>query len=241
MKYFSILFVLALFTLHSCNLDFLDCYDGDFINKEIIIDEVNTVEIDFPCEIVLIDGPVQSIKVNAKEDLISDLEDKSTVSGKTWKVRLENNCIKHREDITFTMTIPGLKRIEVDGSTVISGDSGLSMLDEIFELDFDGSADVRLSDIHVKEFSVRSDGSIDLSLQGSTVYATFDFDGSGKISARNFRTANTTLRMDGSGFAEIWVTDKLNVNLDGSASVCLKGNPSVTSQIDGSGKIQNCN
>ncbi|HRD08229.1 MAG TPA: hypothetical protein PK037_11705, partial [Saprospiraceae bacterium] len=90
-----LLLAFVLISLQSCDLNFLDCYDGDFVNKEIVLDEINAIEIDFPCEIVMVDGTTQAIRVNAKQDLIDDLEDKSTVSGKIWKVRLKNNCIKH--------------------------------------------------------------------------------------------------------------------------------------------------
>lgn len=236
-----LLLAFVLISLQSCDLNFLDCYDGDFVNKEIVLDEINAIEIDFPCEIVMVDGTTQAIRVNAKQDLIDDLEDKSSVSGKIWKVRLKNNCIKHREDITFTITVPGLKKLKVDGSTRVESDGKLTNLNSALEFDFDGDSDVRLDEVNLSKLTVNADGEIDLSINGFAETANYNLDGSGIISSHNLQTAFTSLTMDGDLVAEIWVTEKLNANLDGSATVCLKGNPAVVSNIDGSGKIKDCN
>lgn len=236
-----LLLAFTLLSLQSCDLNFLDCYDGDFIDKEIVLDEINAIEIDFPCEIVLVDGTTQAIRVNAKQDLIADLEDKSSVSGKIWKVRLKNNCIKHREDITFTITVPGLKKLKVDGSTRIDSDGKLTNLNDVLELDFDGDTDVRLEAVNLSRLTVNADGEIDLAVNGYAETANYNLDGSGIVSTHNLQTAFTSLNMDGNLVAEIWVTEKLNANLDGHATVCLKGNPAVVSNIDGPGKIKDCN
>lgn len=231
----------AVFFLQSCDIDFLDCYDGKFIEKELVLDEINAIEIDFPCEIVLVDGPTQQILVNGKEDLISDLEDKSNVSGKTWKVRLKNNCIKHREDITFTIAAPGLKKVDVDGSVRLSGDGVLTRLAKIFEIKLDGDADVSLDLPELDKLLVDADGDIDLRFTGSADAAVYTLDGSGKVRGLDFQTASTFLNMDGNTNAEIWATEKLDVKLDGKATVCVKGHPALVSQVNGSGKILDCN
>lgn len=232
---------ISIFFLQSCDIDFLDCYDGKFIEKELVLDEINAIEIDFPCEIVFVDGTTQKILVNGKEDLISDLEEKSNVSGKTWKLRLKNNCIYHREDVTFTITAPGLKKLEVDGSVKISAEGVLSQLAPTFDLKLDGDADVALDLAGLDKLLVDADGDFDIRFTGSATNAVYELDGCGKVRGLDFQTATTALNMDGKTNAEIWATEKLDVKLDGKSTICIKGHPSIASHVNGSGKILDCN
>ena len=95
--------------------------------------------------------------------------------------------------------------------------------------------------IPLDKLLVDADGDIDLRFTGSADAAVYTLDGSGKVRGLDFQTSSTFLDMDGSTNAEIWATEKLDVKLDGKATVCVKGHPAIVSQVNGSGKILDCN
>lgn len=62
--------------------------------------------------------------------------------------------------------------------------------------------------------------------------------GSGKIEGFGFTAKHATIIIEGSGSAAFTVTDRLHAKITGSGVVYYKGNPSVTSQIAGSGRVE---
>jgi hypothetical protein len=86
--------------------------------------------------------------------------------------------------------------------------------------------------------SVQGSGS--LKLTGTCNFAIINVSSSNSISGFNgtdleIREAEVT--NTGSGSISIWVTDRLNVKIQGSGNVYYKGNPQIISNIQGSGKL----
>ena len=65
--------------------------------------------------------------------------------------------------------------------------------------------------------------------------------GSGKIRAYDLLSAETNIRISGSGNAELSVADYLKAKVSGSGKVRYKGNPTVDVDISGSGKVERAN
>jgi hypothetical protein len=90
----------------------------------------------------------------------------------------------------------------------------------------------------LNKLNTSGQGSITIQ-NGATSKFEANIIGASTIKAFGFSAQNATVKVEGSGTAELSVTDNLQAKIIGSGKVIYKGNPkSVTSDITGSGKVQ---
>jgi putative autotransporter adhesin-like protein len=100
-----------------------------------------------------------------------------------------------------------------------------------------GSGDVDASDIAADAFEVRSDGSADITLDGTANRLALDLDGSGDAHLRDLTAREASVKVGGSGDADVRAGDRLDVAVDGSGDVHYHGDPALTKRVDGSGDV----
>ena len=83
--------------------------------------------------------------------------------------------------------------------------------------------------------SVQGSGSLVLS--GTCNFAEISVQSSGSFSGSSLKIRCAEVNSRGSGHTYVWVTDRLNVTIQGSGNVYYKGNPQIISNIKGSGKL----
>ena len=100
-----------------------------------------------------------------------------------------------------------------------------------------GSANIKM-DVDAPEIDAETNGSGDIDLQGSTRSWTGEIHGSGNIRAMDLKSENATIRIYGSGDANVFAAAILDVHVAGSGDVRYKGNAQVSSSIAGSGRLE---
>ncbi len=234
-------YLLIVSTLISCDLDSFNCYDGSIITKELSLNTFHKIDIDFSCEVILVDGDEQKIVIEGKDDMIQDLESRSIVSNDTWRVRAKGNCILPTKDTRIYITVPGLKELFVDGNYMISSEGLLKNVDNSLKIDLDGNGDLSLSldDLALLELEIDGNGKVDI--EGVAKRFNIDCDGNSEIRAHDFLAEIIDIEIDGNVTMDVNASQRLIVNMDGNGTVCYKGNPQITSNQDGSSRIKNCN
>ena len=94
-------------------------------------------------------------------------------------------------------------------------------------------------DVHLPELqsiNLSGVGSVTLS-NGSASNLKISLSGVGSIDAQNYQVQNITIQNSGVGSAKIWATDTLNGTLSGVGSIGYKGNPVVSVNVSGVGKV----
>ncbi|MBP6235905.1 MAG: DUF2807 domain-containing protein [Saprospiraceae bacterium] len=234
-------YLLIISTLMSCDLDSFNCYDGSIITKELSLNTFHKIDIDFSCEVILVDGDEQKIVIEGKDDMIQDLENRSIVSNDTWKVRTKGNCILPTKDTRIYITVPGLKELSVDGNYMISSEGLLKNVYDALKIDLDGNGDLSLSLDNLVLLELEIDGNSKVDIEGVTNRFNIDCDGNSEIRAHDFWAEIIDIKIDGNANMDVNVSQRLIVNMDGKGSVCYKGNPQITSNQEGSSRIKNCN
>lgn len=234
-------YLLIISTLMSCDLDSFNCYDGSIITKELSLNTFHKIDIDFSCEVILVDGDEQKIVIEGKDDMIQDLENRSIVSNDTWKVRTKGNCILPTKDTRIYITVPGLKELSVDGNYMISSEGLLKNIDNSLKIDLDGNGDLSLSLNNLALLELEIDGNGKVDIEGVTNRFNIDCDGNSEIRAHDFLAEIIDIEIDGNATMDVHASQKLIVNMDGKGTVCYKGNPQITSNQEGSSRIKNCN
>ena len=232
---------LMVIAMSGCRFEnILDCYNGDFIKKEVSFEKFSELDVDIPCEIELVNGDKQIIIIEGREDMIRDFEKRSSVFNGELQMRLRNNCIIRSNEIKITMVIPGLKKVDIDGNAKIFSQGKLMNTSDEMNLKVDGNVNANLF-IDTKRLIVDVDGNAKISLLGKAERLELKVDGNSTINAIDFIVKNAILDIDGNANVQLNCEETLNARIDGNAKICFKGNPVVTSKISGTGKINSCN
>jgi hypothetical protein len=108
----------------------------------------------------------------------------------------------------------------------------------ITEFTSNGSIDGDINNINNSAFDIGIHGSGKLHLNGKSGTVHINTSGSSKIDATSFISENSDIQINGSGNIQVYATNSISVQINGSGTVNYKGEPkSVNQQINGSGKI----
>ena len=129
---------------------------------------------------------------------------------------------------------PTLTEISISGSGGFS--SAEKIIAQTFTSNVSGSGMIE-GIIESGHFSATISGSGRITVSGRGNNLSIVISGSGRFNGADFLKNNATVRVSGSGNANIWVTDNLNANISGSGTINYRGNPQVNSSVSGSGRI----
>ncbi|MBK9736372.1 MAG: DUF2807 domain-containing protein [Saprospiraceae bacterium] len=237
----NLILMLVFSTLLSCDTDVFDCFDGEVITKELDLRTFHKLDIDMSAEVILQKGDVQKVTIEARKDLIADLESRSSVSDDIWKVRIKNFCNVKRSDVKIVMTVPGLKELSINGNVKVATESGLNNIASSFYCQVDGNASLYFSIQSLELLNLDINGNAKADLKGMTKELRIKVDGNSSIYGHDLEAKISTINIDGNATANVHVSDELNVSIDGNGTICYKGNPVITTKISGIGRIKSCN
>jgi len=201
---------------------------GPLVSSDRELVQFSKVTLKGSMDIVLTQDSDYTITVEAAERKMK------YISTKIIDGRLVVNVPDNKK---ITVYVPGhvLNEVVIDGSGNITADGELHP--NSFEAGIRGSGDVKLN-INANSMKVTIDGSGDVDLSGEAKSYNIEVKGSGNIESRNFKVESCGVEIKGSGDCWVYVTDSLNITIDGSGNVYYRGDPeTVVTDISGSGKI----
>lgn len=179
-------------------------------------------------------GP-HSVKVEGEENILPYIE--TYVDGDILKIDTKDGYwLKTNRDVKVYVTAPSFSKIHSSGSGNIIGQNKITDSNRI-DVSVSGSADIKL-DLDAPEVETDITGSGDAELQGNTRIFKAQINGSGNIRAKDLKTEETTIKINGSGDAEVFASVKLDVRVAGSGNVRYRGNAQVSSNIAGGGEVR---
>lgn len=186
---------------------------------------------------VKIDG-TETLKIRADKDIIGKIE--TIVEDGKLSIRFKNHDHWDRDDygkepIEVYVTAKSLSGLGMAGSGSITVDGELT--GENVKISVAGSGSIHTAskseDLHV---SISGSGSIDL--RGSTNVAKISIAGSGQLMAKEFKAADASVSIAGSGNAHFAAEKNISAHIAGSGNVVYSGSASVSeSKTVGSGRV----
>ena len=179
-------------------------------------------------------GP-QSLKIDAEDNLLPYIE--TYVDGSTLHVETkEDFWLRPSREIRVYVSSPDFESIHSFGSGDIIGQSKI-IDSSTLKLGVSGSADIKM-EVAAPLVDAQINGSGDIDLKGETKAFNGEIHGSGNVRAMDLKSEDATIRIYGSGDADLFASMKLDVHVGGSGDVRYKGNPQVSSSIAGSGTVK---
>lgn len=124
------------------------------------------------------------------------------------------------EDLSFTIAMPRITRVELAGS----GDVTLDRVSgEAFAGQISGSGSLSIGEVQVEQASFTVAGSGDLDASGEAAMAAISIEGSGEVHAGGLSAGQATVAITGSGEADLTALQTANVSITGSGTVDISG------------------
>lgn len=184
-------------------------------------------------------GDEHSIEVTANERTLDKLIVEVEQGKMIIRFSLEDRLFADFKagPIEIHVVTKDIHKLSIQGSGNIYAENLIDTYN--LELNISGAGDIKLSKVKAEKIEALIAGSGDIVLSGNSKGRELDIDiaGSGDVVAYQYEAESAYVRIAGSGDCEINVTDFLDVKIVGSGDVLYKGDPSIKSQITGSGKI----
>lgn len=208
--------------------------EGPVVAETRNIADFDQIDLAVDGEVILKQGPTQEVEIEAQENILDILETK--VRKGKLEIGFGHHQVRRYKEIKIYITVPEVTYLKVSGSGKIIGDTDFESED--VSLVISGSGSIDFGALNATRIDSDISGSGDLYLNGSCAEHLSTISGSGKIRAYELLSAETNIRISGSGNAEISVSDYLKAKVSGSGKVRYKGNPTVDVDISGSGKVE---
>ena len=208
--------------------------NGNVVSKDRPASSFNEVHSKGSFDIVVTDGANHKVRVEAEENLQEFIE--VNVNGNNLIIQGQKGVnFRATKPITVYVTAPALQAIKLSGSGNVKSDNTLTGSDR-FEAKSSGSGNMSL-DVETTSLQAAISGSGNMTLKGKTKDFDGSIAGSGNIRAKEMQSDNTSIKIAGSGNAEVVANVKLDSRISGSGDVRYWGNASVDTKIAGSGGV----
>jgi hypothetical protein len=232
MKIFTPVAILVALFIFSCNV-VGEHGNGNVTRQERKVSAFDALEVSGAFDVFLTQGPVQSVIIEADENLMKNI--KTDVMGSTLKIE-HKHPVHDAKSMKVFITVPELKRIEVSGAVDIETQTKFTQPE--LSLEISGATDAKL-ELALQKLNVRSSGGCDLKLSGIATLFALDASGAVDVKAYELLSESVFIEISGAGNAEVSASKEIKADVSGAADVRYKGNPAkVWSDVSGAGSIK---
>lgn len=210
--------------------------DGDVITTTRTTGDYDGLKAAGPMDFKLVSGKEGNISIkadaNLMEYIVTEVKDNKLVV----KVK-EGYNLKPSGTIIITVPYESISSVSLAGSGDIENTGTIKA--EKIKASLAGSGDIELKiDAEITESNIAGSG--DIKLEGTTTDLTVKIAGSGDFEGNDLENTNATVKITGSGGANIVCNGELIVRITGSGDVNYSGKPTnKDTKITGSGSVSN--
>ncbi|MEN2282142.1 DUF2807 domain-containing protein [Algoriphagus sp. SE2] len=200
--------------LQSCMEDEDLCLTGSgTVNEyDISVSQFDKISISGPVNLRIKQGPVQKVTVFAEPELMQPLKYK--VAGRELEIGYEENirCFNTNFGVWIAITVPDIKEIAALGDNRIESEG----------------------DLDLGDLFIYTSGKSKVTLTGKATTQSIFSSGQTEVNNFNLLTQSTNLDISGEGDIEVSCDTKLDIDVDGVATISYKGKPTITQNVSGS-------
>lgn len=186
--------------------------------------------------VALAQGDEEALTIEAEEAILPEIE--TVVEGRRLTLGFKRGGLRAPRPtapIRFTVTMKDVRGLTVSGAGTIA--AGALATDRL-ELRVSGSGRIALDRLTAEELSVGLSGSGGVAVAGRVAWQTLAISGSGHYQAGGLASRDAAITISGAGGASVAAADTLVARIGGAGSVEYTGDPRVTRQITGAGRLR---
>lgn len=206
---------------------------GNVISETRSVESFTSVDARFSGNLYITQSGTIDVRVEAEDNLLPLL--RTYVTNGVLIIYWEKN-VHTNKPVSVYASMGDVEKLSNSGSGGVIGQTAISA--NALELKIAGSGKIDL-EIDVQELSTSIAGSGNIILKGSATAHSSTISGSGSVKAFDLITEKSSIKIYGSGGCNIFVSEELDVKIDGSGSVYYKGGPpTIDTDISGSGSVK---
>lgn len=228
---YTLLIASCIVGLAACELE-----DNGIQEIELTLDTLpfDRIRLESSSDIRIIQSDNFRVVVRGRERDVNDVDVR--VVGDQLTIEEHGN---HPDGFLIQVYVPEISRLECLGSSLIYGESNFTQ-NRNLDITLSGSGELDFA-VFTDDLDLELTGSGYVYLEGEVQTLDADITGSGWLRSFTLESELTDVRIDGSGSAEVNVSDDLDVFIHGSGNVYYKGHPSINAEITGSGSVIDAN
>jgi len=213
MNYVKTITLSVIIILSGCSEEDLCLKGSGTVNEyPLTINNFDEVSLYGPVNLRLRQGSELTVSVDAEPEIFSELS--YEVKDGVLEIGFKQNisCFETDQGVWINATVPDLRTIYQSGISEILSDG----------------------DINFDQLNLYVSGTADIMLSGQV--ETHKIVSSGLLNTNNFNflTKNTTVDISGTAEMELSCSDKLDIKVEGLATIYYKGHPEITNSSSGS-------
>lgn len=177
-------------------------------------------------------GEAESLTIEADDDVLSRILTTLRAGRLTIQAR---RLLFVRQPIVYRLTVKQLDTIELSGAANVEAGS---LRADHFRLITSGAGAVTIEDLAAGSLEVAGSGSSHLELGGRVDRQRIRLSGADAYRAANLASREAAVVVDGSSQVTVRVSELLNVDVRGAASISYIGDPIVERRISGVGRLR---
>ena len=209
---------------------------GKIIDQEREVSGFDSVQLEFPAQVFISQGEVESVSVEAEDNFLVGL--KTEVRNGTLDIFYkadEGDRVNPTEPVVITIVVRDLADIDFSSAGELTIDG---VQTEKLEISLSGAGNIEMNDIAVEDLSVVLSGAGNMSASGSATHLDVEINGFGSFSGGDLHASTADVNLSGAGSATVWADESLDAEISGAGSVNYYGDASVTRQISGLGGVK---
>ena len=236
MKVYKIIIIVLLgslvFFLTSCKKKAV------IVTQDIKIDNIESIDFRAYGDVNVEYGKESKLIYKGDKEYLENLDIK-VVNG-ALIISEKKELTKRVEKIEFFVTMPKIKSMTVTKTSNFVLNDFVGQTDDL-NINILGHCNVKINDFEKVQnlnINIKGAGIIDaLSNFENLKNLNINISGSGEYNGYLLETENCNVIFTGDGNCKVYVTNVLNVNIEGNGEVYYKGNPQIISSIEGTGFI----
>jgi hypothetical protein len=224
--------ILSIISLSSCRKV---AGEGPAVTENRSTDNFTGIEMGVPGDLYYTPGNIFKIEITAQHNILGVIE--TYVSDNILRVKVKQSVnIKSHDPVIVKITAPDVSWLGVNGS------GNIKVL-EAFQpaattLSVNGSGNMVVAKLVTDDVQAKISGSGNIQVHGgSAEKESLSISGSGLIDLSALTAVQGSTNISGSGTMRVNVISNLDCRISGSGVVMYKGNPKVSTNISGSGRV----
>jgi hypothetical protein len=209
--------------------------NGHITSTERSVSTFKNVEVSGAINVFVSQGETKSVKIEGDENLLPYIE----VSQEGDKIIVRDRPgynLSPTGDMKVYVTSPTYNNIEVSGACNITGQTKISVTDEL-SLSVSGAGDIKM-EVDAPKLKAEVSGSGSIKLSGQTKDTELELTGAAHAYCYDLLAENTKVDISGAGTAEVYASVKLDAEVSGAGTVHYKGNATnVNQHVSGAGSV----
>lgn len=209
---------------------------GHVVSQTRSVSNVTAVEINFPVDMTIKQGPTDSLTIEAEDNLMPQLD--TRLSGGTLIIEDNERDYTRRVNATkpvrIDLTVTDLHRVDFPSAGTLDI-SGLKTTD--LHIDVSGAGTITLTNLIAVSLEVNLSGAGSITASGKADTLSTDISGVGSFRGGDLASQTAHVSISGAGSATVWAKASLNADISGTGSVRYYGTPSVSKNVSGLGSV----